>query len=1004
MSSPSPLNTIIRAGAGAGKTTRLIEEVYKLFSSFKRKNETWPRLVLTTFSNKATQEINERLLKKAIETNDANFFEYINSKSHLLVSTIHGVLHLFISQNQSEFGLTKDFKIVNDVEITRRQQKLFRNLITSVPEAAALLEIYNLSELYSLVRNYQFFKLTEGNLRPFSEQAFSEYIEKLRLEIKRGFQLAVPILRSATLSKSWAASVAGFPSIEGKDFILDILNWEDTIRLPTVPQKGELDVLLAQAQFVAAIKAFRDFRDKNYHEPFLKDYQFLHSSFIKLAESFCAIAIEDRKQTQELAISDIETLCFQSDSDNSQLFKDFSLQWDFWMIDEFQDTSPIQISLLNSLIGTSRAFFVGDPQQSIYYFRGSDSRVFEDKYKELSDSGSVEVLSNNYRSHSGVLSFINDFFTKQFFQFKSMGVVKGNLGLTSDVCVYEIVDKNLLAQHTALQIKSILENDPQTPFEKIVVLSRTNRDLESLAEQFKDLGIPHYVHSQGQFFRQREVLDLLFFAKFLMDPQDISNLAFLFKTPTVGMNSEEIKRVLGGFENWENLVLSYENKKGQIAESIQRLDKYFKKSVHIGIIETIQIFAVNEGAFVLSTLSDSSGKKESNIWKLIYWLKEELEKGIESFLIQMDMVLNPNKNETYEESENQAIIEPAKIQMMTIHASKGLQFSHVVLIGLNSSPKLRARFSLDVDTTTKEFSLFIKTADKDDKIRSPIHWQQAAIQKEREAEEFERLLYVALTRAEKRISVFTLAKISEASWARRFSDFYLKQRAETEIASFKMEWIKIEPNELESVPGVDLPAALVKPNESNTQNLLLNPFFSKIDELLEESQKQGPISFSSSKSARQIDLHQIMISQRGIGIHRLREKGIVDFSYYPKLEFSKDFDSLFAGGFKEYRFTFKYGHYQFSGSIDFVYLTEGRVLIVDYKSGASSQNELYKQQLEFYAECLSYFKKLKSDCIFDLVIDYIDQRKIEYFSYRSVGASQYFDKFLLARELENITG
>ena len=63
MSSPSSVSTLIRAGAGAGKTTRLIEEVYSYFKSFKEDKKVWPRVVLTTFSNKATQEINERLLK-----------------------------------------------------------------------------------------------------------------------------------------------------------------------------------------------------------------------------------------------------------------------------------------------------------------------------------------------------------------------------------------------------------------------------------------------------------------------------------------------------------------------------------------------------------------------------------------------------------------------------------------------------------------------------------------------------------------------------------------------------------------------------------------------------------------------------------------------------------------------------------------------------------------------------------------------------------------------------
>lgn len=1013
MSSPSSISTIIRAGAGAGKTTRLIEEVYTYFISYKKNNKVWPKIVLTTFSNKATQEINERLLKKAIQTYNADFFDFINSSSHLLVSTIHGVLHLFISQDQSEFGLTKDFNIVSDSEMDRRHQKLFRKIVQKAPQAVVLLEVFTLSELYEMVKNYQHFRLTEGLIKPLSEHTFRSYIVKLRSEIKMELQNAIETLKSAKLSDSWENCVQSFPTMDGMDenFIQSLIRWEASLmRLPTVSKKGTNQVVDAQMSFILGIKKLRDFRDKNYHESFIDNFQAIQNSFQELAEIFFNSILIDQRVTQEISISDIETLCYQALPTKPYLFQEFSLKWDFWMIDEFQDTSPIQVALLSKLIGRSRSFFVGDPQQSIYSFRGSDSKVFENKYSELAATGHVEVLDNNYRSHSGVLGFINEFFSTQYRQFKKMNSIKESLDLPHDVGVYEVSDKKLVSKITAKQIAELIESEPTTKLEDIVILSRTNKDLSDLATQLEAINIPHYVHSQGRFFKQREVLDILFFVRFLLDPQDTTNLVFLLKTPAVGLNNEQARNIVKKFSNWRKLAEESAKENNQMSIAVQLLEAYKNKCTQVGLIETTQLFAISAGSFVLAHSMDSSGKKESNLWKLFYWLRSELDRGMDSFLMQIENVLNPVKNDNLEESEGQAIIEPEKIQMMTIHASKGLQFSHVIVIGTNNSPRTRGRFTLDFDPVSKEYSVFLKNSAKDDKIRSPIHWQQWAMQKERENDEFERLLYVALTRAKNKVSVFTLGKFSEASWSSRFFNFYNQLQVLPQEVPFKMSWQKIEtsdPKVLSSKEVYEVVGSLLQDNgaieKKDSESMpKTNEFLKKMDFLLQNAVMPNSISFSSTKEAGEANLHQIMVSQRGIEIHQRREKGIVDFSYYPKLELSLPLSQIFAMGFKEYRFTFLFKGSQIVGSIDFVFFRSDRVLIIDYKSGLSQHNELYRQQLIFYAQCLSYIKKLNKDIVFDLVIDYVDQRKVDHSGYRCLPADDYFSTFLLLKKNQNI--
>src|SRR5690348_6124399 len=89
---------IVKAGAGAGKTTALTERVMQMAQEYRAKHARWPRMVVTTFTRKATQELRERLMTKAINSGDLAFLEYVCAKSQLSISTIHGVCHQFLKK------------------------------------------------------------------------------------------------------------------------------------------------------------------------------------------------------------------------------------------------------------------------------------------------------------------------------------------------------------------------------------------------------------------------------------------------------------------------------------------------------------------------------------------------------------------------------------------------------------------------------------------------------------------------------------------------------------------------------------------------------------------------------------------------------------------------------------------------------------------------------------------------------------------------------------------
>ena len=88
-------NHLVQAGAGAGKTRSLVDKVVALFRHFRETEQRIPRLIVTTFTRKATQELRERLIVRACQEKDQELLEYVGNARALHISTIHGVLNLF---------------------------------------------------------------------------------------------------------------------------------------------------------------------------------------------------------------------------------------------------------------------------------------------------------------------------------------------------------------------------------------------------------------------------------------------------------------------------------------------------------------------------------------------------------------------------------------------------------------------------------------------------------------------------------------------------------------------------------------------------------------------------------------------------------------------------------------------------------------------------------------------------------------------------------------------
>lgn len=975
------LKKIIKAGAGAGKTTTLVNQLYSFFSQFKKINNKAPKIVVTTFTKKATQELKERLLKKAIEEDSEDFFTYINNKSLIHISTIHGVLHLVIKQNLKKMGLKSDLNIISENEEQLIYQKILRQLLTKDDQFNDLLGIYSVQELMKFCTEYTHLLSLNNTALVYSKEKFENHIKIKIKEIIKKLDHSVLILSDEKLSKGWLTWLDSYKAADRKQDNW-LKSWVETQgNKPRRTKESEVDLYFKQSEFTEAIDDLKNLIKFGYLEDNLLDkYDEVMQGLSNLGGQFATQVKNLKKEESKITLRDIELLVVENLKLNPGLFDNFSNEWDFWMIDEYQDTSPLQEEVLKNLIKNRSNFLVGDPQQSIYLFRGARSEIFINKYHEYEEENNTLVLNKNYRSSAGVLDFINNFFSYDFTQFEKMEITKEKSIQQYDVEYLEIAEEVDISQAVLSQIKILV--DAQVELEEIVILSRTNKELILLEKELKKTDIPYFYHSSGNFFQKREVLDALLFIKFLYNPHDDINFIGLLRTPWVGFSDSEIQSLKSAYNSrssfFANLMKNSQDKR------TLELIKYLHDFATLGVFETTKKFLFSSGLLLTSYHKDPSGQKESNIWKLLNWLDEIVKDYSKDLLQEINSILTSSVDDIETESESAAVIEPKRIQLMTVHASKGLQFKYVFLLSADKRPRSTNVQAFSYSEQTQEWSYILKEMESESNIYSPLAYGIKDELAKRESQEFWRLLYVALTRAKEKILIFSSAKPESNSWALKIKSFL--QIQDKPQFSFAIKQLNQED--------------VIINYQSIAKHFMPDVFdFSSIEKMFahESPNKQRKISFTGGKSSfsSKNSLQGLMKKERGIKEHFKFEKGNSHLAQLTLFDSSINWQHLLNNGYKEFGFSFKKEELTFTGSIDLWGVVDDICYVVDYKTGDKLDVETHMAQLRFYAQALQVLGFIKVEKI-KLVICYMAMEKIVEKDYVLVNSDSFLKNMIEA--------
>lgn len=801
MQSPSPQlkSTIVRAGAGAGKTTELTARVIDYARNFKQMQGHWPRVVVSTFTRKATQELRERLIRKACEEKDWNLLQYVSSTSQLHISTIHGVLSLFLRRYGRLAGLDPGFSIISDLQARTQLRRLLRQKIFERPEFGLLLEEYRVNELLTILpRHYSLWILSNKSARALSlEEAQAIQMKKFK-ELADQLSELCQFLSRSNLSEDYQEFCRQLThvktglqnsSFEEMDSVLG--EWpkrpdgrKKANKIFDADQNQHIDSVLKEGQKLLQ-EAFLEWE----LWPRLRE---LHQAYDALTSDLFTSLRQQKLSQGQLQMEDLELFSYEIVASHPELAKVFSQDWDYWLIDEYQDTSPLQDDLIEKLKGGQPAYFVGDPQQSIYLFRGARFENFEDKMKVFERrSEEISFKTRHYRSAGELLEFFNDFFTTADSRFLSMQPHREVQNPDRVVAKFYNFDKaqakelpEIEAIKTAEIINSFLNSGTRP--QDIAILARRGSDLKSLFDFLKARNFPVQLQSGASFQERREILDLNSILKFLVNPHDNANLTSLLRSPWARLLDSEI--IEGAYKKAPSLWLGLQSSE-ELAEceSFQGLKLMREKLKTSATSDLIEEWIGNSGFLDWSRKLDPGGRREANIWKWLHSLrKAERQPGFNYLSWLKDFQLVPDLEKDSQEGDALSSLEPDRIQLMTVHAAKGLEFDHVIVpyCGSGRTPPDRSLWCGSLEE--ERFCLKIKQEEEQKRLATA--WAQDLISQRltKEQDENLRVLYVALTRAKESLSIIWTSPADSLSWAKSIEKWLLRyQNAPSQF--FKIE-------------------------------------------------------------------------------------------------------------------------------------------------------------------------------------------------------------------------
>lgn len=1004
-------NIIVSAGAGSGKTAVLSERVItKLKQGISLDN-----LLILTFTNAAAAEMKERIRKKIIESNLTKELSKVDTAD---ITTFDAYALSLVKKYSHYLNVSSDLSIVDSSIMSLEKKHIIQNIFDKYYEKKdskflKLIDDFTLKDDKKIIKSILKLNNSLDNLynkkeflnnylyNYFNQNQIDKYVKDY-LNLLKEKQKSI---KNAIHSLSFYVNGSYIEKLETS--LNNLLNAEsyDQIkisfppRLPSLPKGSEEEAKNIKTDISNIIKELKEltiYEDINLIKNTIyqtKDYaQVIIDIILKLDKKLN----EFKHQKNVYEFIDIARMAINLLKENKSIRESLKQKYHEILIDEYQDTNDIQETFI-SYIEKNNVYMVGDIKQSIYRFRHTNPKLFKTKYENYSkNNGGLKIdLNKNFRSRNEVLNNINEMFNQIMDSniggadyIKSHQMIFGNTAYNEiakenynmEILNYEsLEDKSFkdeeieiftIAKDIKEKIKNkyqIMDKDTNKPksleYKDCAILIDRSSKFELYKKIFEYLNIPITIYRDKAISNSEEIIILKHIYNLILSNKIDVNYKYSFtslaRSYLFNMNDEEIFKYLKNNNFKETDIW----KKCQTLK--QNINEITNEDLIRNIIDTFDIYQklitvsnINQRITILDSLikvAQNCDKLGYQINDFLNYLNEVLEDGL-------DITLALNKEESN------------SVKIMTIHASKGLEFPICYFSGLSK------KFNIDdlknLFYFSDKYGLIIPYFDKSPKTTILKTLMKTDYIKEEISERI-RLFYVALTRAREKIILVTKMKeeteikengVIDNTIRLKYSSF--QNILNSIYKSLDKYIINIDISTINLTKEYNLSKKSLYKNNFSTVNLEVHELNIKKEEVNKSHFSKITNTLYNKEEKQNIEL--------GLKMHSILEN--INFKN-PNLNDLTDFEKRKVNSFiktgilkgakqiyKEYEFIYEEEKEEYHGIIDLLLIKENENIIVDYKL-KNITDEAYLKQLNGYKKYIEKITNKKTKIYLYSILD-----------------------------------
>ncbi|MGG2199022.1 UvrD-helicase domain-containing protein [Paenibacillus sp.] len=809
------LNTtfLVEAGAGSGKTTSLVGRLLALIESGAAKME---HIAAITFTNKAADEMKERfriaLERKAADVEGETrerMEEALANLDQIFIGTIHAFCSSMLRERPIEAGLDPSFEEMDDEMNRAFHDQCWDEYLIQLQEedSEALASFAEVGIDVSILKNVYDRVSLFTDLQIPCEPVDRPDFNLIRLSLLPMIEEANRFLPTVEPEKGWDNLQA---KLRTATRMLRLTDGQDDMLILTLAKM--FDFKLDVKQYKWTDKKQAKAISERFHDwqitvlfPFLQSWrEYLYPKVIQFVLPALEYCRERRLQAGKLNFQDLLMYACRLLRDYPEVRAFFAGRYQRLMVDEFQDTDPVQAEMMFLLTGAGddpnernwrkltpkpgSLFLVGDPKQSIYRFRRADISIYNEVKSRIQACGDVLHLTSNFRSVDAIGDFVNGQFISKLpvresevqaaYVRMETNIPNPKANKKANHGIYALtypkipggkdavaaVDAERIAAYIAWACRDgnllIQERDGaswvfrEARPSDFLVLTSTRHYLHLYAEELEKRGVAAETVGSSALYPELHTLGQL--ALYLADPSDQVAMLSVLRGPLFGISDKELMahRALGNAWSIYRLPEETEELGNPVTAALRKLREYAGWVKEMPAWAALHRIIEDTGLLPYSTVQEAGANRSGTLLKML----ELLQRGalLASDWHELAKAISAIRESNGMETASLYAGKGQAVRIMNVHKAKGLE-APIVFLACPCGEKDHDADQFVDRSEAEAAGYFLIQQSKGfqkDTIAQPVGWEAMSV-RERAfmLAERDRLLYVAATRAKQMLVV-----------------------------------------------------------------------------------------------------------------------------------------------------------------------------------------------------------------------------------------------------------